>query len=152
MLSQSILRCSSTIWGMTCGAFVVPSFVRASSQDFSSPTESTEPPIPVYQERENEPTQLKRSRLVYQSRKRGMLENGLLLSTFASKYLAGMSDHHLQQYDRLINLPSNDWDIFYWATGVKPTPPEFETEVMGMLKDHVKNKDREARLVQPALY
>lgn len=91
-------------------------------------------------------------RLVYQSRKRGMLENGLLLSTFAAKYLNTMSETHLQQYDRLINLPSNDWDIFYWATGVKPTPAEFETEVMGLLKDHVSNKNREVRLTQPALY
>jgi len=46
-----------------------------------------------------------------------MLENGLLLSTFAAKYLEQMDDKKLQDYDRLINLPTNDWDIFYWATG-----------------------------------
>lgn len=28
-----------------------------------------------------------------------------------------MSESQLQQYDRLINEPSNDWDIYYWATG-----------------------------------
>lgn len=28
-----------------------------------------------------------------------------------------MSEKQLQQYDRLINEPSNDWDIYYWATG-----------------------------------
>lgn len=28
-----------------------------------------------------------------------------------------MSEIQLQQYDRLINEPSNDWDIYYWATG-----------------------------------
>lgn len=27
-----------------------------------------------------------------------------------------MSEIQLQQYDRLINEPSNDWDIYYWAT------------------------------------
>ena len=31
-------------------------------------------------------------RLIYQSRKRGMLENGLLLGSFASKYLQAMTD------------------------------------------------------------
>ena len=35
--------------------------------------------IPVYRVRDNEPTEVLRARLLYQSRKRGMLENGLLL-------------------------------------------------------------------------
>ena len=35
--------------------------------------------IPPYDEKFNEPLEEKRSRLLYQSRKRGMLENGLLL-------------------------------------------------------------------------
>ena len=37
------------------------------------------PPIPPYKEKTGETTDLKRARLLYQSRKRGMLENGLLL-------------------------------------------------------------------------
>jgi len=38
------------------------------------------PPIPSYQERSSsEPLEQKRARLLYQSRKRGMTENGLLL-------------------------------------------------------------------------
>lgn len=53
--------------------------------------------------------------------------------------------------DRLINLPSNDWDIFHWATGAKPTPPEFDNEVMDLLKKHIKNEDRQARIMQPEL-
>lgn len=28
-----------------------------------------------------------------------------------------MSERQLNLYDRLINEPSNDWDIYYWATG-----------------------------------
>lgn len=148
---MKIVRHSSTLFERSQSLLGV-SAVRLLSNSANTPPETGEPPIPIYQEKRHEPVQLKRSRLVYQSRKRGMLENGLLLSTFAAKYLSTMSDSHLQQYDRLINLPSNDWDIFYWATGVKPTPPEFETEVMGMLKEHVKNKDREARLTQPALW
>lgn len=38
-------------------------------------------------------------RLVYQSRKRGMLENGLLLSTFAAKYLNKFDEKQLDEYD-----------------------------------------------------
>ncbi|XP_011163724.1 succinate dehydrogenase assembly factor 2, mitochondrial [Solenopsis invicta] len=119
-------------------------------QDMIHP-EGREPGIPRYVEREGEDASLKRARLTYQSRKRGMLENGLLLSTFANKYLNTFDDKQLRLYDRLINLPSNDWDIFYWATGVKPTPREFDNEVMDLLKKHIQNEDRQARITQPDL-
>lgn len=36
-------------------------------------------PVPPYVEKQGETIELKRARLLYQSRKRGMLENGLLL-------------------------------------------------------------------------
>ena len=36
-------------------------------------------PFPQYEPRKNEVVEVKRARLLYQSRKRGMLENGLLL-------------------------------------------------------------------------
>ncbi|XP_015189153.1 PREDICTED: succinate dehydrogenase assembly factor 2, mitochondrial-like [Polistes dominula] len=114
--------------------------------------EGHESNIPPYVEREGENIDLKKARLIYQSRKRGMLENGLLLSTFAKKYLDNFNDSQLKLYDRLINLPSNDWDIFYWATGAKPTPPEFDNEIMDLLKKHIKNEDKRARIMQPDLY
>ncbi|KZC09237.1 Succinate dehydrogenase assembly factor 2, mitochondrial, partial [Dufourea novaeangliae] len=120
------------------------------SEDIIHP-DGHEPHIPPYIERNNENTEVKRARLVYQSRKRGMLENGLLLSTFAKQYLSDFNDEQLQLYDRLINLPSNDWDIFYWATGAKPTPPDFDNEIMDLLKKHIKNEDRQLRIVQPDL-
>jgi succinate dehydrogenase assembly factor 2 len=81
-----------------------------------------------------------------------MLENDLLLASFAAKFLESMTAEQVKLYDRLINLPSNDWDIFYWATGIKPTPAEFDNEIMQLLKDHVQNKDRESRIRQPNLY
>lgn len=81
-----------------------------------------------------------------------MLENGLLLSTFAQRYLSRMDKKQTKLYDDLINLPTNDWDIFYWATNVKPTPEEYNTEIMDLLKKHVGNEKREQRLKQPGLY
>lgn len=53
--------------------------------------EPTEPWIPPFEEKIGESIESKRSRLTYQSRKRGMLENGLLLSSFASKHLGQMN-------------------------------------------------------------
>lgn len=74
-----------------------------------------------------------------------MLENDLLLSTFAGKYLKDMNATLTEQYDTLINKPSNDWDIYYWATNKKPTPTEYENEIMKMLRQHVLNEHKESR-------
>ncbi|KAM7020051.1 succinate dehydrogenase assembly factor 2, mitochondrial isoform 1-T1 [Passerculus sandwichensis] len=120
-----------------------------------SPTDSgkdvLEIPLPPWQERPDEPLDTKRARLLYESRKRGMLENCILLSLFAKENLARMSEEQLNRYDRLINEPSNDWDIYYWATEAKPTPAEFDTDVMAMLREFAKNRNREQRLRQPDL-
>ncbi|KAI2618140.1 DUF339-domain-containing protein [Hypoxylon sp. NC1633] len=59
-----------------------------------------------------------RARLVYQSRKRGILETDLLLSTFADAYLPTMTREQMAQYDMF--LDENDWDIYYWATQEPP--------------------------------
>lgn len=64
-----------------------------------------------------------RARLLYQSRKRGMLESDLLLSTFADEHLEHMTAHQMQQYD--LFLDENDWDIYYWATQ-EPSPTSQE--------------------------
>ncbi|KAH9518849.1 hypothetical protein Btru_006395 [Bulinus truncatus] len=109
------------------------------------------PPIPPYKLRHGEAVELKRARLLYQSRKRGMLENGLLLSTFARQHLNSLSEEQLSSYDKLINEPSNDWDIYYWITGVKETPAEYNTDVMDLLKHHAKNDAKESRIKQPDL-
>ena len=107
--------------------------------------------IPPYDEKFHEVLKDKRSRLLYQSRKRGMLENGLLLGSFANKFLDNFDEEHLVLYDRLINIPSNDWDIYYWATGAKETPEEYDNPIMDMLKEHAQNKDRESRITLPNL-
>lgn len=80
-----------------------------------------------------------------------MLENDLLLSTFANKYLNKFSPELLDQYDKLINGPSNDWDLYYWLTGKEEPPVEFKNEVFDLLKVHTQNNEREMRCRQPAL-
>lgn len=112
----------------------------------------TQVAIPKYQPKSNESNKIKKARLLYQSRKRGMLENGLLLSTFAARYLEKFDEKQLDLYDNLINQPTNDWDIYYYATNVKPTPAEYDNEIMNMLKLHASNKNKEQRLRQPGLY
>ncbi|CAI5763051.1 succinate dehydrogenase assembly factor 2, mitochondrial [Podarcis raffonei] len=138
--------------------FLLPACVLRSSKCCyrgDSPSDSgrdlLEIPLPPWQARPHEAPARKRARLLYESRKRGMLENCLLLSFFAKENLNRMNEQQLDLYDRLINEPSNDWDIYYWATEAKPAPEIFENEVMEMLREFTKNKNREKRLQQPDL-
>lgn len=124
-------------------------FVRNSSSGNNDQPEFI--PVPEYADRHGEAMKVRKARLLYQSRKRGMLENGLLLSTFASKYLKGMTEEQVELYDKLINKPSNDWEIYYWATGNKPTPEEYQSEIMVMLQEHARNEDQDSRITQPPL-
>ena len=94
-----------------------------------------------------------RSRLTYQSRKRGTLESGLLLSTFIHRFLDTFSERELCLYDQLINSSEvDDWSIYYWATGKDEVPPEFDNDVMRKLQEHARNRMREVRNVQPPLF
>ena len=98
----------------------------------------------------NSNSQLK-SRLIYQSRKRGTLENGLILSTFVNRFLNSFTEKQLRLYDALINSEADDWSIYYWATGKEEVPPEFDNEIMGLLQEHTRNRMREVRNSQPPL-
>ncbi|XP_037967820.2 succinate dehydrogenase assembly factor 2-B, mitochondrial [Plutella xylostella] len=123
----------------------------AAMSDSVKSMDTTYMEIPVYPVEKPQPLETRKARLHYQSRKRGMLENDLLLSTFAKKYLDSFTEQQTMMYDRLINSPSNDWDIFYWIVEKKPTPEEFDNEIMTMLKKHAKNEDK-ILLSQPDLY
>ena len=98
-------------------------------------------PAPKPLDRTGETIEVTRKRLVYQSRKRGMLENDLLLSTFAEKHLPSMTAEELHLYDKL--LDENDWDIYYWVTGKKPVPEQFNHSVLQKLTEYSKNERRE---------
>jgi len=115
-------------------------------QDYISAT------IARSRKRKDESIDLKKARLLYQSRKRGMLENDLILSSFADKYLNKFNENELEMYDNLLSSPSNDWDIYYWIVGKEPTPVEYDNVIMDMLKEHAKNAKKENRTRQPDLY
>jgi len=88
----------------------------------------------------------KRARLLYQSRKRGILETDLLLSTFADENLGKMSMEQLDAYDRF--LDENDWDIYYWAT---QTPPATSAECAeraskGIMSESAKQGEQDGKV------
>ncbi|EGW32444.1 uncharacterized protein SPAPADRAFT_61512 [Spathaspora passalidarum NRRL Y-27907] len=102
--------------------------------------------------RTGETIDIKRARLVYQSRKRGILESDLLLSRFASKYLNKFTMEELDEYDKL--LDEADWDIYYWATknfDVTPLPDKWkDSKILKLLQESAENKEKEI-LTMPEL-
>lgn len=95
--------------------------------------------------RNNESIDVKRARLTYQSRKRGILESDLLLSRFAKKHLNSLTMEQLDEYDLLLDEP--DWDIYYWATknyDVTPLPEKWKnSEILQMLQEDTANNNGE---------
>jgi succinate dehydrogenase assembly factor 2 len=119
---------------------------KLSSHQYSTQPPDSDPPIddsflPEPIDRSHETPAVTRARLLYQSRKRGILETDLLLSTFAKKNLATMSEADMKEYDKLLDEP--DWEIYYWATQRKPAPEEWkDSRILGRLKEHVKNEGK----------
>lgn len=103
--------------------------------------------------REGESDLQLRKRLVYQSRKRGILETDLLLSRFAKKYLDKFDRDMLVEYDKL--LDELDWDIYYWATKnfeITPLPEKWEnSKVLELIQMEAENKEKEV-LRMPSLH
>ncbi|XP_033062531.1 succinate dehydrogenase assembly factor 2, mitochondrial isoform X2 [Trachypithecus francoisi] len=123
MAVSTVFSISSQMLALSRHSLLSPLLSVTSFRRFyrgDSPTDSQkdmiEIPLPPWQERTDESIETKRARLLYESRKRGMLENCILLSLFAKEHLQHMTEKQLNLYDRLINEPSNDWDIYYWAT------------------------------------
>lgn len=103
--------------------------------------------------RTGETIDVKRARLMYQSRKRGILESDLLLSRFAKKYLHTFSMEELTEYDQLLDEP--DWDIYYWATknyDITPLPEKWKnSKILRLLQEDTSNPGKEV-LRMPELY
>ena len=102
--------------------------------------------------RENETLEEKRSRLMYQSRKRGTSENGLLLSNFSAQFLPSMSEKQMLEYDNVINNLHNEWDLYYWLTGAVEMPKEVKAyEIIEIMKKFCINDLKQSRIVQPEI-
>ncbi|AOW26507.1 Flavinator of succinate dehydrogenase family protein [Candida albicans] len=102
--------------------------------------------------RTGETIEVKRARLLYQSRKRGILESDLLLSRFADKYLKTMTMEELDEYDKL--LDEADWDIYYWATKnykITPLPDKWKDSKILKEIQKIANNDEKVIMRMPEL-
>ncbi|KAK5581761.1 hypothetical protein RB653_003339 [Dictyostelium firmibasis] len=78
-----------------------------------------------------------RKKLLYQSKERGMLENDLLLGSFAKLNIQKLTESQLRDYNLLLQQP--DPDIFNWILKKTEVPEEYETEVLKLVQHHCKN-------------
>lgn len=95
--------------------------LQASMPESNNPEAYTPHPLDGMQSKD-QPLDTIRARLIYQTRKRGTLETGLLISTFATpERVNSMSKEECAELDRLLSVP--EWTLYYWAVG-KSEPAE----------------------------
>lgn len=71
-------------------------------------------------------------KLKFRAWHRGFVEADLILGPFADSHLAKMSPAQLDDFETLIDQP--DQDLYAWIIGREPTPEQFETEVMDLIR------------------
>jgi antitoxin CptB len=75
---------------------------------------------------------LRRRRLAFRARHRGIREMDLILGRFVDDALAGMDPERLSRFEALIDVP--DRDLYGWITGTGPVPAAYDDDIMASLK------------------
>ena len=75
-------------------------------------------------------TRLKR--LKFRAWHRGFREADLILGPFADTHGANLTPQQLDAFEVLLEQP--DQDLYEWIVERTPTPPEFDGEIMRMIK------------------
>jgi succinate dehydrogenase assembly factor 2 len=109
----------------------------------------------TYRASPDEPVDRKRARLLMMSRKRGILEMDLILSTWVgdgspSSRLASLTPTQLEELDQL--MAENDWDLFYWSTGAKRAPARMRAlSIWEEVSAHARNDEGRRGMRMPSL-
>ena len=75
----------------------------------------------------------RRRRLLFRSWHRGIREVDLILGRFADARLPAMSEVELEEYEKLLDVPTPD--ILAWVMGARPVPPEQATPLLSEMID-----------------
>jgi len=76
--------------------------------------------------------QVRRKRLLWRARHRGMKEMDLMLGKYAERELDNMSVEQLAEFETLLEV--SDAFLLDWLTGKSPTPADVETIMFAEIK------------------
>ena len=76
----------------------------------------------------------RRKRILFRSLRRGTKESDLVIGGFARSALEDLDGAQLDALEALLDRP--DPEVLGWVIGLRPVPPEFDTDVMAMLRVH----------------
>jgi antitoxin CptB len=77
-----------------------------------------------------DPTRLQKLR--FRAWRRGFREADLILGPFADSHVQHLAASELDAFERLLEVP--DQDLYEWIVERSPTPAEYDTEVMRLIK------------------
>jgi antitoxin CptB len=75
---------------------------------------------------------VRRQRLLFRAKRRGLKEVDLIFGTFAAEHLPSLSEAELGQFEALLDAP--DQEVFAWLKNEAPVPSQFDTEVFAKMK------------------
>ena len=81
-----------------------------------------------------ETEEIRRKRLLYRCRNRGMLETSLLLRDFADRHLAELDGAQLDSFEAL--LDANDNQIYAWVLGQEALPERFDDRLIQLIRNY----------------
>ncbi len=82
-----------------------------------------------------EDSEIRRKRLRFRAWHRGIREADLMFGGFADRYLAALDEAQLDRFERL--LENSDPELYAWLTGREPVPPEYDHDVMALLRTYI---------------
>jgi succinate dehydrogenase assembly factor 2 len=80
---------------------------------------------------------VRRKRLIYRSKQRGWLEVDLLLGSWATQFVPGLTEKECDDYEHILNCETID--IFNFITGKDACPPSIDTPIMANLQAYCRS-------------
>jgi len=99
----------------------------------ATPGARTVPGVAACAEAMNDTDTARRKRILFRAHHRGTREADLLLGGFADKYLAGMTDDEMDQFEAVLELPEPD--LMAWYVGRAAPPPDLLGPVLKSILD-----------------
>jgi antitoxin CptB len=75
----------------------------------------------------------RRRKLLFRSWHRGIRETDLIMGRFADSNIATLTDHDLDDYEKLLDVP--DRDLYSWVVGELEPPQGYDTALFRKLRD-----------------